>query len=92
MAHLCIRSLHCENVVRQGGVLSLYLLVADLDELSAQMEVLKAECIVGNMVVIHLLLLIINAFAPSQSGLQYFLNVCYDCVAERQHIFNCNSS
>jgi len=60
-------------------------------KLSAQMEMLKAECIVGNMVVIHLLLLIINAFAPSQSGLQHFLNACYDCVAERQDILNCNS-
>jgi len=76
--------------VRQGGVLSSYLLAVYLDELSDQLGSARVGCTVGNMGVNHLMFADdICVFSPNISGLQYLLNICGDYAAEHKIGFNC---
>jgi len=79
------------NGVRQGGVLSPYLLAVCLDELSDHLGSARVGCTVGNMFVNHLMFADDKCvFIHSISGLQCLLNICGDYVAEHEITFNCN--
>ena len=81
------------NGVRQGGVLSPYLISVCLDELSVQLGSARVRCTVGNMVVNHLKFADdICAFIPTINGLQCLLNICGDYAAEHEIIFKCNKT
>jgi len=81
------------NRVKQGGVLSPYLLAVYLDELSIQLGSARVGSTVANMVVNHLMFADdICVFSPSISGLQCRLNICGDYAAEHESTFNCNKT
>jgi len=81
------------NGIRQGGVLSSYLFAVYLDQLSIQLGSARVGCIVGNMVVNHLIFAEdICVFSPNISGLQCLLNIAGDYAAEHEIAFNCNET
>jgi len=46
---------HVTNGVRQGGVLSPYLFAVYLDDLSSELNNIKAGCVVGDVLLNHLM-------------------------------------
>jgi len=61
----------CINWVRQGGVLSPYLFAVYLDDLSIELNNIKAGCYVGEILLNHFMFVDdICVFCPSVRGLQ----------------------
>ena len=93
MGYQLLIPLCCNQWGRQGEVLSPYLFAVYLHELSIQLSSARVGCIVGNMVVNHLMFGDeICVFSPSISGLQCLLNVCGDYAAEHEITCNCNKT
>ena len=68
---------HVSNGVRQGGVLSPCLFAVYLDELSNELNNVKAGCYIGDALLNHLMFADdICVFCPSVRSLQGLLNVC----------------
>ena len=89
MVYQLLIPLYCNQWVRQRGVLSPYLFVVYLDELSVQLGSARVGFTVGNMVVNHLMFADdICVFSPSINGLQCLLNICGDYAAEHEITFN----
>ena len=68
---------HVSNGVRQGGVLSPYLIAVYLDDLSNGLNNIKAGCYIGEVLLNHLMFADdICVFCPSVRWLQRILDVC----------------
>jgi len=84
---------HVPNGVRQGGVLSPYLFAAYLDDLSNELNNIKAGCYIGEVLVNHLMFADdICVFCPSVRWLQRILDVCQVYAESHGIIFNCNKT
>jgi len=67
---------HVTNGVRQGGVWSPYLFAVYLDDLSTELNNIKAGCYIGEVSIILMFADDICVFCPSVRGLQSILDVC----------------
>ena len=68
---------HVSSGVRQGGVLSTYLFAVYLDDLSNELNNIKAGCYIGEVLLNHLIFADdICVFYPSVRWLQRILDVC----------------
>ena len=68
---------HVSHGVRQGGVLSPYLFAVYLDDLSNELNNIKAGCYIGEVLLNHLMFADdICVFCPSVRWLQRILDVC----------------
>ena len=84
---------HVSNGVRQGGVLSPCLFAVYLDELSNELNNVKAGCYIGDALLNHLMFADdICVFCPSVRGLQELLNVCQAYADSHGIIFNCSKT
>jgi len=78
---------------RQGGVLSPYLFAVYLDDLSNELNNVKAGCYVGEVLLNHLMFADdICVFCPSVRWLQRILDVCQTYAESHGIIFNCNKT
>ena len=74
-----------------GGVLSSYLFAVYLDDLSNELNNLKAGCCIGEVLLNHLMFADdICVFCPSVRWLQRILDVCQASAESHGIIFNCN--
>jgi len=81
------------NGVRQGGVLSPYLFAVYLDDLSNELNNIKAGCYVGEVLLHHFMFVDdICVFCPSVRWLQRILNVCQAYAESYGIIFNCSKT
>ena len=81
------------NWVRQGGVLSSYLFAVFLDDLSNELNNIKAGCYIGEALLNHLMFAgDICVFCPSVRWLQRILDVCQAYAESHGIIFNCNKT
>ena len=79
------------NGVRQGEVLSPYLLAVYLDDLSNELNNIKAGCYIGEVLENHLMFPDdICVFCPSARWLQRILDVHQAYAESHGIIFNCN--
>ena len=86
-------TVHVSNGVRQGGVLSPYLFVVYLDDLSNELNNIKAGCYIGEVLLNHLMFADdICVFCPSVRWLQRILDVCQTYAESHGIIFNCNKT
>jgi len=84
---------HVSNGVRQGGVLSPYLFAVYLDDLSNELNNIKAGCYIGEVLLNHLMFADdICVFCPSVRWLQRILDVCQTYAESHGIIFNCNKT
>ena len=84
---------HVSNGVRQGGVLSPYLFAVYLDDLSNELNNIKAGCYIGEALLNHLIFADdICVFCPSVRWLQRILDVCQAYAESHGIIFNCNKT
>jgi len=68
---------HVSNGVRQGGVLSPYMFTVYLDDLSNELNNIKARCYIGDVLLNKLMFADdICVFCPSVRWLQRILEVC----------------
>ena len=82
---------HVSNGVRQGGVLSPYLFAVYLDDLSNELNNIKAGCYIGEVLLNHLMFADdICVLCPSVHWLQRILDVCQAYAESHGIIFNCN--
>ena len=81
------------NGVRQGSILSSYFFNVYVDDLSVRLNDLKIGCMVGALIINHLLyaddLVLIS---PSSRGLHTLLQVCEEYGINNDIIFNANKS
>ena len=79
------------NGVRQGGILSPYLFNVYLDDLSTELNSIRVGCIMGEMIINHILyaddLVLIS---PSTRGLDTLIKCCEKYGIEHNIIFNVN--
>ena len=81
------------NGVRQGRVLSPYLFAVYLDDLSNELNNIKAGCYSGEVLLNHLMFADnICMFCPSVRWLQRTLDVCQAYAESNGIIFNCNKT
>ena len=81
---------HVSNGVRQGGVLSPYLFVVYLDDLSNELNNITAGCYIGEVLLNHLMFADdICVLCPSVRWLQRILDVCQAYAESHGIIFNC---
>ena len=65
------------NGVRQGGILSLYLFCIYVDELNKMLYNVHVGCLVGTMLVNHLMYADdLVLLSPSAAGLSILLSIC----------------
>ena len=84
---------HVSNGVRQGGVLSPYLFAVYFDDLSNELNNIKAGCYIGEVLLNHLKFADdICVFCPSVRWLQRILDVCQAYAESHGIIFNCNKT
>ena len=84
---------HVSNRVRQGGVLSPYLFAVYLDDLSNELNNIKAGCYIGEVLLNHLMFADdICVFCPSARWLQRILDVCQAYAESHGIILNCNKT
>jgi len=84
---------HVSNGVRQGGVLSSYLFAVYLDDLSNELNNIKAGCYIGEVLLNHLMFADdICVFCPSVRWLQRILDVGQAYEESHGIIFNCNKT
>ena len=84
---------HVSNGVRQGGVLSPYLFALYLDNLSNELNNIKAGCSIGELLLNHLMFADdICVFCPSVRWLQRILDVCQAYAESHGIIYNCNKT
>ena len=84
---------HASNGVRQGGVLSPYLFVVYLDDLSNELNNIKAGSYIGEVLLNHLIFADdICVLCPSVRWLQRILDVCQAYAESHGIIFNCNKT
>ena len=81
---------HVTNGFRQEGVLSPFLFAVYLDDLSTELNNIKARCYIGEVLLNHLMFADdIYVFCPSVRGLQSILDVCQAYAKSHEIIFNC---
>ena len=77
------------NGVRQGSILSPYFFNAYVDDLSIKLNNLDIGCVIGSLIVNHLLyaddLVLIS---PSSRGLYRLLRECEKCGLDNDIVFN----
>ena len=79
---------HVSNGVRQGGVLSPYLFPVYLDDLSNELNNIKAGCYIGEVLLNHLMFADdICVLCPSVRGLQR-IKMCARRVQNRMGLFS----
>ena len=84
---------HVSSGVRQGGVLSPYLFAVYLDDLSNELNNIKAECYIGEVLLNHLIFADdICVFCPSVRWLQRILDVFQAYADSHGIIFSCNKT
>ena len=84
---------HVSNGVRQGGVLSTWLFAVYLDDLSNELNNIKAGCYIGEVLLNHLMFADdICVFCPSARWLQRILDVCQAYAESHGIILNCNKT
>jgi len=84
---------HVSNGVRQGGVLSPYLFAVYLDDLSKEINNIKAGCYIGEVLLNHLIFADdICVLCPSVRLLQRILDVCQASAEWHGIFFNCNKT
>jgi len=84
---------HVSNWVRQGGVLSPYLSAVYLDDLSNELNNIKAGCYIGEVLLNPLMFADdICVICPSVRWLQRILDVCQAYAESHGIIFNCNKT
>jgi len=84
---------HVSDGVRQGGVLSPYLFAVYLDDLSSELNNIKAGCYISEVSSNHLMFADdICVFCPSVRWLQRILDECQACAESHGIIFNCNKT
>jgi len=84
---------HVFNGVRQGGVLSPYLFAVYLDDLSYELNNIKAGCYIGEILLNRLMFADdICVFCPSLRWLQRILDVCQAYAESHGVIFNRNKT
>ena len=84
---------HVSNGVRQGGVLSPYLFAVYLNDLSNELNNIKAGCYIGEYLLNHLIFADdICVFCPSVRWLQRILDLCEAYEESHRIIFNCNKT
>jgi len=84
---------HVSNGVRQWGVLSPYLFAVYLDDLSKELNNIKAGCFFGEVLLNHLMFADdICVFCPSVRWLQRMLDVCQAYAKSHGIIFNWNKT
>ena len=81
------------NGIRQGGVLSPYFFAVYLDDLSNELNNIKAGCYIGEILLNHLMFADdICVLCPSVRWLQRILDVCQAYAESHGIIFNCNKT
>jgi len=84
---------HVFSGVRQGGILSPYLFAVYLDNLSNELNKIKAGCYIGEVLLNHLMFADdISVFFPSVHWLRNVLDVCQDYAESHGIIFNCSKT
>jgi len=84
---------HVSKGVRQGGVLSPYLFAVHLDDLSNELNNIKAGWYIGEVLLNHLMFADdICVFCLSVRWLQRILDVCQAYAESHGIIFNCNKT
>jgi len=84
---------HVSNGVRQGRVLSPYLFAAYFDDLSNELNNIKAGCSIGEVILNHLMFVDdICVFCLIVRWLQRILDVCQAYAESHCIIFNCNKT
>jgi len=84
---------HVSSGVRQGGVLSTYLFAVYLDDLSNELNNIKAGCYIGEVLLNHLIFADdICVFCPSVRWLERIPDVCQAYAESHGIIFNCNKT
>jgi len=81
---------HVTNGVRQGGVLSPYLFAVYLDDLSTELNNIKAGCYIGEVLLNHLMFADdIFVFCPTVCELQSRLHqMCVRFMQNRMELFS----
>ena len=81
--------INVSNGVRQGGILSLYLFCIYVDELSKMLNNLHVGCLVGTMLVNHLMYADdLVLLSPSAAGLSILLSICSTYGIEYDVMYN----
>ena len=81
------------NGVRQGGVLSPYLFAVYLDDLSIELNNIKAGCYIGEVLLNHLMFADdVCVLCTSVRWLQRILDVFLAYAESHGIIFNCNKN
>ena len=86
-------SFNISNGVRQGSVLSPYLFAVYMDDLSSELNMRNAGCIVGNLKLNHIMYAGgLSCFCLCLSGLNELLAVCSKYAIAHNIVFNASKS
>ena len=79
--------------VRQGSLLSPYLFIVYMDELSSNLKNIKVGCCIAGKILNHLFYADdIVLFAPSINGLQHLVNISHKYISDRLLTLNKNKT